>query len=120
MRTISFAQNHEDILLDRVFHGRTDGFYIDVGACHPVCHSVTKLFYDRGWRGINIEPIPGMFDILARDRGRDVNLPIGLSNREEKLRFFEVPAGIGLSTFSGSRPSNCAGGVTSWSSMRSQ
>lgn len=101
MKKISFAQNQEDILLDRVFRGRPEGFYIDVGACHPVFHSVTKFFYERGWNGINIEPIPSMFDILARDRERDVNLPVGLSNREGTLRFLEVPAAVGYSTFSG-------------------
>src|SRR5262245_24751661 len=100
MKRISFAQNREDILLDRAFGGRTGGFYVDVGACHPIFHSVTKFFYDRGWRGINVEPIPSTFDILAQDRPRDVNLHAGLSDREETLLFHEVPAAIGYSTFS--------------------
>lgn len=100
MKIISYAQNHEDILLNRVFAGRDDGFYIDVGACHPVFHSVTKFFYERGWRGVNVEPIPRIFDVLAADRPRDVNLPIGLSNREGTLLFHEVPAELGSSTFS--------------------
>jgi FkbM family methyltransferase len=103
MKTVSFAQNHEDILLDRVFAGRNDGFYIDVGACLPVIHSVTKLFYDRGWHGVNIEPNPTIFEILASDRARDVNLPVGLSNREGTLLFHEVPAELGSSTFSPER-----------------
>lgn len=101
MKRISFAQNGEDILLDRVFAGRSDGFYIDVGACHPVFHSVTKFFYERGWHGVNVEPIPGTFEILASDRPRDVNLNVGLSNRDATLAFHEVPASIGYSTFSG-------------------
>jgi FkbM family methyltransferase len=100
MKTVSFAQNHEDILLNRALAGRSDGFYIDVGACHPVCHSVTKLFYERGWHGINIEPNPRIYEILASDRSRDVNLPVGLSNREGTLLFHEVPAEVGSSTFS--------------------
>lgn len=100
MKTVSFAQNHEDILLARAFAGRDEGFYIDVGACHPVLHSVTKLFYERGWRGVNIEPIPRIFEVLSSDRPRDVNLSVGLSNREGTLRFHEVPAELGSSTFS--------------------
>ena len=35
---------------------RAPGFYVDVGAHDPVQDSVTKLFYDRGWRGVNVEP----------------------------------------------------------------
>jgi FkbM family methyltransferase len=103
MKKISFAQNQEDVLLGRLFANRSDGFYIDVGAFHPVFHSVTKSFYDRGWRGINIEPIPTMFEVLARDRVRDVNLPVGLSNREGTLLFHEVPRVAGFSTFSTER-----------------
>lgn len=100
MKTLSYAQNLEDILLNRVFADRPEGFYIDVGACHPILDSVTKLFYERGWRGINIEPVPKVFQILAEDRGRDINLPVGLSNREGVLPFFEVAESLGSSTFS--------------------
>ena len=51
------------------------GFYIDVGACAPEEWSVTKAFYDRGWRGINIEPDPGYHRQLLAARTRDINLP---------------------------------------------
>ena len=44
---ISFAQNGEDVLIDRVFPD-PKGYYIDVGACHPVRDSVTHYFYSRG------------------------------------------------------------------------
>ncbi len=100
MKIISYAQNYEDVLLNRLFPDRPGGFYIDVGACHPVVHSVTKLFYERGWQGVNIEPIPSMFELLADDRPRDVNLHMGLSNLEGNLTFYEVPSAVGFSTFS--------------------
>jgi len=99
MKIISYAQNYEDVLLNRLLPDRPGGFYIDVGACHPVVHSVTKLFYERGWQGVNIEPIPSMFELLADDRPRDVNLHMGLSNRDGNLTFYEVPAEVGSSTF---------------------
>ncbi len=100
MKILSYAQNLEDILLNRVFADRSSGFYIDVGACLPIDDSVTKLFYEHGWHGINIEPQPTFFEVLARDRPRDINLPVGLSNREGTLVFYEVPADRGISTFS--------------------
>ena len=39
------------------FGGKRSGFYVDVGAGHPTEDSVTRHFYDLGWRGINVEPI---------------------------------------------------------------
>jgi FkbM family methyltransferase len=103
MKILSFAQNQEDILLSRAFPDGRSGFYIDAGAGDPVVDSVTKLFYERGWHGINIEPIPTVFELLARDRARDINLPIGLSDREGTLVFYEVPAAPSFSTFSRSQ-----------------
>jgi len=70
---ISFAQNCEDVLIDRVFRKST-GFFIDVGACHPVGDSVTKHLSLLGWRGINIEPDPDMCQAHAADRPGDINL----------------------------------------------
>jgi hypothetical protein len=65
MRFISYAQNNEDVLLWRALGHVQDGFYIDVGASDPVEHSVTRAFYDAGWRGINIEPLPAHIEAFA-------------------------------------------------------
>ena len=86
---ISYAQNREDVLLNRVLGGST-GFYVDVGASHPTFDSVTRWFYEQGWRGINIEPLPGMYQKLAKRRPRDINLNIGVSNTAGSLLFHEV------------------------------
>lgn len=100
MRILSYAQNLEDVVLNRAFADRRDGFYVDVGAGDPIEDSVTKFFYDRGWHGINIEPLPNLSEALVADRPRDINLPVGLSNREGTLSFYEVPDCQGISTFS--------------------
>jgi len=96
---ISYAQNFEDVLLARAFRGRDRGFYIDVGAWHPVVDSVTKHFYDLGWSGINLEPAGEPFRLLERERPRDVNLEVAVGDRRETRRFYEF-AESGLSTFS--------------------
>ena len=104
MAIISYAQNYEDVLLNRLFSDCPNGFYIDVGACHPVVHSVTKLFYERGWHGINVEPIPGLCEMLAHDRQRDINLGIGLSGTARgRPRSSSVPSRWNSSTFSEER-----------------
>ena len=61
-------------MLFRALKHVENGFYIDVGANDPTDDSVTKAFYDRGWHGINIEPLPSHHADLVRDRPRDINL----------------------------------------------
>lgn len=101
MTMTSYAQNREDVLLDRLFPRGLKGFYIDVGANDPVQNSVTKHFYDLGWRGVNVEPATAPFERLREARPRDVNLNLGLSDHEDTLTFYEFPATIsGISTFS--------------------
>ncbi len=74
MAFVSYARNFEDVLLNRVFGAQQTGFYIDIGASHPVEGSVTKAFYDRGWSGINVET-GSVSGTLAASRPRDVTLP---------------------------------------------
>ena len=89
MAIITYAQNFEDILLNRVFKGKKEGFYIDAGAAHPEILSVTKWFYDLGWRGINIEPTPSFFEKLTQERQRDINLNIAVGAKNEMRTFYE-------------------------------
>jgi FkbM family methyltransferase len=94
---ISYSQNFEDVILYRALKGVDKGFYIDVGAWDPVVDSVTKAFYDRGWRGINIEPVRAFYEKLLADRPEDVNLMVAVGSRNGLVRFFEV-VDTGLST----------------------
>jgi FkbM family methyltransferase len=82
MKKVSYAQNGEDIVLWRALGGISNGFYIDVGANDPVTESVTKLFYDAGWSGVNIEPLAACHQRLQHFRERDVNIRV-LVGREE-------------------------------------
>lgn len=92
-----FSQNFEDLYLWRIFKEQEQGFYVDVGAYHPETHSVTKIFYDQGWEGINIEPVPGLFKYFQEQRPRDVNLPIAIST-ESRLITLNTYGESGLSS----------------------
>lgn len=92
MTFISYAQNSEDVLLWRALGHVKDGFYIDVGASDPVEHSVTKAFYDAGWHGINIEPLPAHAAAFAEQRPRDLNLAIAAGSQPGELTLYDVPA----------------------------
>ena len=52
----SYSQFGEDIKLFSALRNEESVFYIDAGANDPQSNSATKLFYDRGGHGINIEP----------------------------------------------------------------
>ncbi|MGD1948551.1 MAG: FkbM family methyltransferase [Leptolyngbyaceae cyanobacterium] len=97
MNLISYAQNYEDIMLWRALKHIEQGVYIDVGANDPIEHSTTKLFYDRGWHGINLEPVEKWYDKLILQRPRDINLKIAAGDFHGNLQFFEV-VDTGLST----------------------
>ncbi len=87
---ISYAQNFEDVLLARALRGVEAGFYVDVGANDPVEDSVTKHFHEAGWRGINIEPSPVVFERLKQDRPRDVNLDCVAGASDGEAVFYEA------------------------------
>jgi FkbM family methyltransferase len=64
------------------------GFYVDVGAFAPIQHSNTWWFYQRGWKGINIDATPGSMKIFRRVRPRDTNLELAVSNREGEIIYY--------------------------------
>lgn len=96
-RIVSYAQNNEDILLWRALSYIKNGKYIDVGAFHPREDSVTSLFYERGWSGINIEPYTDYFQLLNIERPRDINLNCGIAAKKGSTIFYQVKE-TGLST----------------------
>lgn len=89
MNFVSFAQNLEDVMLWRALRHIQSGFYIDVGSNDPVVDSVTKAFYDRGWHGINIEPIPAHHADLVRERPRDINLQCAVGAENGEIEIWE-------------------------------
>jgi FkbM family methyltransferase len=60
---------------------------VDVGAAHPTKDSVTRLFYQNGWKGINVEPNPDYFSLLKRERPRDINLCCAVADYEGETEF---------------------------------
>lgn len=97
MSLISYSQNFEDVMLWRALKHVEKGFYIDVGANDPVVDSVTKAFYDAGWRGVNIDPVSEWYEKLQQDRPEDINLQLAVGARKGSIDFYEV-VGTGLSS----------------------
>jgi FkbM family methyltransferase len=97
MTFLSYAQNFEDVMLWRALRTVERGFYIDVGAAHPDADSVTRAFYDRGWSGINVEPVADSAKRLRAARVRDTTLQVAVGEAPGSAEFFVVE-GTGLST----------------------
>lgn len=97
MNFVSYAQNNEDVLLWRALKHIEKGFYVDVGANDPVVDSVTQAFYERGWHGINIEPVSSYYERLCEMRPKDINIHVAVGNAEKVVDFYEIPD-TGLST----------------------
>lgn len=93
----SFAQNYEDVRLWRVFKDVAQGRYIDVGAQEPTLDSVSRAFYDRGWRGINVEPNPLYADLLRKNRINEEVIEAAVSSRSGTIQF-HASVDNGLST----------------------
>jgi FkbM family methyltransferase len=89
-----YSQEGEDMILQRVFGQRREGFFIDVGAHHPFRYSNTYLFYKKGWRGINIDATPGCMRKFKKYRPADINLEVAVSQTPAKFYFylFDDPA----------------------------
>ena len=62
----SSAQNFEDVVLWRVLEDVERGCYVDVGAYDPVIDSISWPFYEQGWRGALVEPVPSLAAELRR------------------------------------------------------
>ena len=94
----SHSQFGEDLVLDALLGCPSSGFYVDVGANDPEILSNTRRFYDRGWRGINVEPNTEVCAELTRRRPEDINLNIGIAPEMGFLTFYRMDPST-LSTF---------------------
>lgn len=93
---LSYTQNMEDYQAGLPFAGQSTGFYIDVGAGHPVADNVTFWFYERGWRGVVVEPQRKLADLYRHIRPRDtaVCALLGREEGEADLHVFDRLHGL--------------------------
>jgi FkbM family methyltransferase len=94
---ISFSQHNEDVILSEILQ-KDKGYYIDIGAHDPVHLSNTQLFYLKGWRGINVEPLPQGYERFKSLRGRDMNLKKLVGTKSGYSTLYEQVGSSGLST----------------------
>lgn len=95
----SYSQIGEDLIVDHFLGHKKNGFYVDIGAYHPVHLSNTHLFYARGWNGLQVEPDFKRSLLFKKYRPRSTTLNVGVGNTESEKNFY-VFKEEALSTFS--------------------
>lgn len=97
MTFVSYAQNFEDVMLWRALRDVEVGTYLDIGAQDPVHDSVSRAFYDLGWRGVHVEPTPRYAAALRSDRPDERVIEALVGSQRGIATLFEI-AETGLST----------------------
>ncbi len=101
----SYSQFGEDRIVDNLREDLAikNFSYLDIGANNPQFISNTFLFYEKGMRGVLIEPNRSLCGKLKRERPEDtiLNVGIGTGENQAEADFYQFGAEAdGLSTFS--------------------
>ena len=78
----------EDLFIKNYYKNKKKGFYVDVGAYHPLEGSNTHLLYKKGWTGLNIDINYYSIKIFNFLRKNDLNIHSGISNKKTKLTMY--------------------------------
>ncbi len=84
----SYSSEGEDKILYGFLKEIKNGFYVDVGAYHPVKANNTLLLYQKGWKGINIDPSSFSIDLFNYLRPKDENYNFAVSNKNEFINLY--------------------------------
>ncbi len=85
------GKGHEDLFMELLFNFKEKGTYVEIGTNDPATTtSYTQKFYDRGWRGINVEPGLQAFSSLKKFRPEDTNLNICIGGTSGEMPFYEI------------------------------
>jgi len=84
-----YSQENQDSYLETtVFKGFKHGVFVDVGAYDGIHINNTLYFEETNqWNGINIEPIPKIFDYLMTNRPNCINVNCAICNEEGETDF---------------------------------
>ena len=84
----SYAMDGEDLAIDQYIEKKEKGFYVDIGAHHPIHRNNTQLLFNRGWEGINIDVNQFSIDLFNFLRPNDLNLLTAISDQEGEITFY--------------------------------
>ena len=84
----SYAMDGEDLAIDQYVNKTEKGFYVDIGAHHPIQRNNTNLLFQKGWEGINIDINEFTIDLFNFLRPDDLNLLTAISDKEGEISYY--------------------------------
>ena len=98
-----YSQHGEDFLLHKIFQGKRDGFFVEVGCIDGRRFSNSLHFEEIGWKGMCVEAHEGYIEQLRLNRPESIvcHFAVG-STDQEKITFFANSRGS-LSTLDSSK-----------------
>ncbi len=93
----SYGATGEDVLLRKIFKNKI-GFYVDVGALHPINGSNTYHLYKKGWKGINFDLMIDNIKLFKIFRPRDISINVAVSSKPGFVNSYIFDKGSGLNT----------------------
>ena len=86
----SYSQSGQDIFLnEHIFKGFKNGTFVDVGAYDGKEGNNTLFFEENfNWTGINIEPLPSVFEKLKINRPKCINMNVAIDKEDNQEKDF--------------------------------
>ena len=94
----SYGASGEDVLINKIFKNKNDGYFVDVGALHPINGSLTYSLSKRGWAGLNIDLLKENLILFYLFRKKDKNINLAISKNKGVINAYIFERGSGVNT----------------------
>ena len=94
----SYGATGEDVLINKIFKNKFNGFFVDVGALHPINGSLTYNLSKKGWKGLNIDLLKDNLTLFNLFRKKDKNLNLAISKNRGLINAYIFERGSGVNT----------------------
>lgn len=87
-----YSQNDEQLFILEYFGRNEGGKFIDIGAYDPFRFSNTRALFEKGWRGVLVEPQPENYKTIAdhyQDERAIQVLNVAIGERSGEIDFYE-------------------------------
>ena len=84
----TYAMDGEDTAIDKFVENKSNGFYVDLGAHHPLHRNNTYLLFKKGWSGINIDVNEFSIELFEFLRPKDTNIQTAISDKNDVITFY--------------------------------
>tara|TARA_B110000971_G_C19938882_1_gene467763 strand:+ start:451 stop:1167 length:717 start_codon:yes stop_codon:yes gene_type:complete len=89
-----------DSVVNNIFKNQKNGFYVDVGAQHPIKNNNTYLLHKKGWEGVNIDLDQKNINLFNVSRKKDCNICAAISSLEKDANLYYYHEGSPINTLS--------------------